>query len=224
MRCPACGATNPDTAAWCGQCYQSFAAPTAPSAPSGATPDEREPRRAPTGHAPDGFRRRDGELEWACPACATYNPITADACVVCATPLTARFEARGADAAAPNFAAALALSAVLPGAGHIAVGRVGSGLARAVLAAVWAVGALLLLGAAGVARGLLAASPLLLGAGAVWLGSLVDLLALQRGQREVLAGRTLLWLVVGVTVLSVVTVVASTSGQASAAGTPIGLG
>ncbi len=91
------------------------------------------------------------------------------------------------------------MSAFAPGAGHLAVGRYGSGWARLLLFVVWAVGAVMLSGAG--ARALGAIAPLLLGVVIVWVGSLVDLQRLQRGQEELLAGRRLLWLVIGVLLL-----------------------
>ncbi len=219
MRCPACAATNPDSAAWCGQCYTSLRPPaderTAPA-------EERAPAAAPaTPQAPrppvgvgttdtlttPGFRRRGDELEWACPTCGTYSSIDVLTCDVCGTGFAERFGAP-APAAAPNWQTATALSAVAPGAGHLAVGRYGSGFARLLLFTGWLLGGTLLAGAGG-GRPLLSAGPLLLGALVVWAASLVDLQRARRGEAELLTGRPLLWLVVGVVVLTMLGIFAT---------------
>ena len=99
----------------------------------------------------------------------------------------------------------MAFSAIAPGAGHIAVGRYGSGWARLVLFLSWLVGALLMSSSGGARAGV----PLLLGAAVMWGGSLVDLRRLQEGQEELLVGRRLLWLVLGVLLLLGLTMVTS---------------
>jgi hypothetical protein len=211
MRCPACGATNPDAAQWCGQCYASFepAQPDvlddveAPPAPQARDP-EAEPRA--------GFRRRGDAVEWQCPRCDTFTSIDELACAACGTTLAARYEQETPEPPR-NWSAALALSVAVPGAGHVSIGRYGSGAARLVLFAVWLVGGLLLTLSGG-ARALPAAAPLYLGALVVWAGSLVDLVQLERGDRELLAGRTLLWLVVGVIVLSMIGMFAAAGSAA----------
>jgi hypothetical protein len=126
MRCLSCGATNPETASWCSQCYAAFETAEAPSAPETAEPRsapvETEGRSAPEPEVPpgppaaSGFRRRDDVLEWQCPLCDAYTSIEQLTCHACGTPLAARY-ARDEPAVEPNWSAALALAVVVPGAG-----------------------------------------------------------------------------------------------------------
>lgn len=210
--CAACGASNRDTASWCSQCYARFDAPQAPPSTGSTTAATVSPATDPPA-APGraGVRRRpDGGLEWVCSTCATVNPIEASVCAVCATSFAARF----AEPDAPpevGWGTALALSAVLPGAGHVAVGRTASGLARGLLAVVWGAGAaLLLLGGGG--RALPAAGPLLVGTLVLWAGSLVDLQRLAAGRAEVLAGRAFAGLVAAVTLLALLGLLSTVPG------------
>lgn len=228
IRCDACGATNGDTADWCGQCY----APLRTAAEQAPAPAAAEPLSADRDDAEgllepslEGFRRRGGTVEWACPACGEWSTMETLACEVCATPLSARWLAKDPDDSMPAtgrldepWTLALALSAVVPGAGHIGLRHYGSGLARAVLFAVWLMGGIALL----VSGGAVAGGPLLLGAGVLWGGSLADIAALRAGRREILGGRSLMWLVVAVLLLSILSVVAA-AFQASADG-PTGVG
>lgn len=234
MRCPRCGATNPDGAAWCGQCYGALAdddvepapTPTAPGAavpspdagipsePAGPKPADRSPS------SEHGFRTVDGQIQWTCVACGEHNPIDLLSCGVCGTSLGARYARPPAEPSAQEWTTALALSAVLPGAGHMAVGRVGTGVARALLFTVWALGGVLLLVGGG--RGALAAVPLVLGAVALWGGTLWDVAALRAGRRQQLwSGRPLLWLVVGVTVLLLISALGGAGGAVGATGTAV---
>lgn len=193
MRCPQCGASNPADAVWCGQCYADLARRPPPAARDAPGPD---PAPASAG---EGFRRRGETVEWACPACGQWTSVDSLRCRVCATPLSARYE-QVAEPVEQPWTTALLLTAVLPGMGHVAVGRYGQGFARVMLFVVWLGGALALTRAGGGAGW--AAAPLYLGAGVLWAGSLADVAALRRGGRELLGGRTLLWLVVGVLGLS----------------------
>lgn len=208
MRCPTCGASNPDSAAWCGQCYRRFDQEVAVETPSsngsggehtppGAAPVTQPPQRAgDTGGEAEGFRRVGDELEWECPECGSFNGIELTSCAICGTSFIERFRS---DEPEPerNWQAALLLSAVAPGAGHLSVGRYGTGAARLLLFAAWIVGALMLATSAG-SGALIAATPLVLGALILWALTLLDVYRLQQGESEILAGRTFLWLVVGV--------------------------
>jgi TM2 domain-containing membrane protein YozV len=221
MRCPACGATNPDQAPWCGQCYHDLREPTPPAA--GPAPPAGEPGAPPVPPATDpsvsGFRRVGDRVEWTCVRCGTSNDIDELHCGVCGAPISARYEEPEREPEPREWTTALALSAVIPGAGHIALGRHGTGIARALLFATWLVGGVVLAGAGGAA----AAAPLYLGAAVLWAGSLLDLHLLRRGARELLAGRTLLWLVVGVLVLTGVGMFAAAANLPGAgdAGAPL---
>lgn len=214
MRCGACGASNPETARWCGQCL----APIVTPSPEPGEPDARptagdEPPARTPGASSEGFRRAGDTLEWACPACGEWTPIEVLECRVCATPLSARWlRAERPQPADTRFgepwAVAFLLSVVVPGAGHIGLRRYGTGVGRAVLYAVWLAGGVGLL-AAGGRQAAMAAAPLLAGALLLWGASLADLQALRAGRRELLAGRVLLWLVVAVIGLSVVGIFAA---------------
>lgn len=209
MQCPACGASNPDSAAWCGQCYRRFDEDTAPETPSpngsgtapppaaDAAPVTQSSQSAPdTGGEAEGFRRVGDELEWECPECGSFNGIELTSCAICGTSFLQRFRSEEPEPER-NWSAALLLSAVAPGAGHLSVGRYGTGAARLLLFVAWIVGALMLATSAG-SGALVAATPLVLGALILWAMTLFDVYRLQQGESEILAGRTFLWLVVGV--------------------------
>lgn len=208
MRCAACGATNADSADWCTQCYAVLAPPVPPPerVTSAAPAAEPSGEGDGAGHpAAEGFRRRGATIEWQCPACQQWSSVESLQCTACATPLAARWRLPDERPAGLErrfdepWTAALALSAVVPGAGHIGLGRFGSGLARAVLFAVWLVGGVALWRTGGG----LAGGPMLVGAALLWAGSIADLRALKAGRGELLGGRALLWLVVGVLGLSI---------------------
>lgn len=228
IRCDACGATNGETADWCGQCY----APLGTAAGQAPAPEPASAEGVGAGGAAvgqvgepaEGFRRRGGTVEWECPACGEWSTMETLACRVCETPLSARWLRAEPDDTMPAtgrldepWTLAFALSAVVPGAGHIGLRHYGSGLARAVLFAVWLMGGVALL----IAGGALAGAPLLLGAGVLWAGSLLDVAALRAGRREVLGGRSLLWVVVAVVLLSILSVVTAAL-QTSAGPTSVG--
>jgi hypothetical protein len=214
VRCPGCGAHNPDSAAWCSQCYARFEVDDAASAPAPA-PAEPEPQVAADAPVPADASARDvrtvgGEVEWRCARCDGWNPLFVDRCTTCG----GRREGFGEPAAPPEPATRDAgrltlASAVLPGLGHVLAGRVGTGVARMLLAVLWlAGGAAIVAGAAGSAASAAPAAPLLLGAAAVWVGSVLDVRTLATGTgRERLGARTMLWLtsaVVGALVVLVV--------------------
>lgn len=225
MRCDACGAANPASAAWCNQCLRSLVdAPTREPSP---TPARTAPpasareasaagvraRHAPAAAAdaalrPAVRRRDDGAVEWQCPTCGRASGLDDSACRACGTSLAAGFAAAGGRDATPGRppvapGVGLALSAVLPGAGHLASGRLGSGFARALLYAVWLPGGAALAVAPG-AGSLAVAVPLLLGALVLWAASLADVVALHAGGRQLADGRALLWLVVAVLALTLI--------------------
>ena len=216
MRCPQCGATNPDSAAWCGQCLQRFDQPAepVPAADLSPQPDADDglgvldggdvvttEATAPpaAADAPAGFRREGDDVQWQCPQCDRFNSIDSQHCEVCGTAFLERFQQPEVEPPR-NWNAALLMTLVAPGAGHISVGRYGTGVARLVLYLGWVVGAMAVAGIAG-GRGALVVTPLILGAVVLWAGSLVDIYRLQHGQSEVLGGRSLLWLVVGTLIL-----------------------
>lgn len=206
MRCAECGTTNADTADWCARCFGPLRAAAPVHEPQPAPP------AAPAAKAvlPAGLRRRDGGLEWECPGCGRWASVASLDCAACNVTITPQGDGGDPTAAARRLAepwvAALALSAVVPGAGHIGLGRYGPGLTRALLFAAWVVGG----AALWVAGGVLAGGPFVLGAGLLWAGTLADIWALRRGRREVLGRRPLRWLAVGVVLLAAVGVLATT--------------
>ncbi|HUH08495.1 MAG TPA: hypothetical protein VML96_11920 [Egibacteraceae bacterium] len=124
-------------------------------------------------------------------------------CDVCGSSFSARYE-RDEPEPERNWSAALALSAVLPGAGHISVGRIGTGIARCTLFVVFLLPALPIMFGAKTGGATIAITPLLIGVLILWGGSIADIRQLQRGDKEILNGRALLWLTVGVLLLSLV--------------------
>lgn len=245
MRCPSCGARNPETAGWCGQCYQDMRPPdraeagpaasapqghaeTAPAAPRGPAAPKRVPgsdsdaaggAATPRADADEpragrAFRRRGQQMEWRCARCDSWNPLEAPACTVCGEAFARSLQQETAPPPSrdvPEGTAVLA-SAVLPGLGHVLLGRTATGIARALLYGLWLVGGVALLrGALRSGQSALPAVALLGGAAAVWLASLYDALLAARGDSgELLGPRALLWLVVGVIGAVLLALVAAT--------------
>lgn len=214
MRCPACGARNSEDATWCTQCYADVRAAadptmsTAPDASGGAvgsrsgamtgdavTPPATAGRGTAAGR---DVRDRDGTVEWRCAACDGWTPLEVATCAVCGT---AR---RGFGEASKDTrfgeAEVVGASLVLPGLGHVLAGRVGTGLARMMLAVLWAVGGLVLVaGSSGVAT--LPGWLLLSSAVGLWVATAFDAKRLVDGEeRQLLTTRRLGGFVLGVTV------------------------
>lgn len=157
--------------------------------------------------APAGFRTQDDDVQWNCPDCESWASIDERVCPHCQTPFgtgSATQEPHRLTRGGTRGQALLG-NAVLPGLGHLLAGWTGSGLARMVLFIVWILGGIALLGAGGTKVAL----PLLLGAAALWSASLFDAWQLNQGGVQLLNGRTLLWLVVTVTVLATMGVAAA---------------
>lgn len=210
MRCPRCNARNPEGADWCTQCYADLRPPSEPAEPpeGGPAPEHEGAPAERSGSGEGGplrtgegrFRTRDGELEWRCAVCAEWNPLGAGACTVCGTAFGRTLGGGDEEPLADVEPATVVLaSGILPGAGHILLGRTAQGVTRAAIFLFCLVGGYLLLrSAAASGQSLLPASPLLLGAAIVWAGSIYDGLALTARQRELLTPRVLVWLVLGV--------------------------
>lgn len=201
--CTACGATNPNRASWCNQCLSDL---------RGVAP-ARVARAAPAGSEPgvaDGQRVRstDAGVEWVCDVCGAWSSLDARACTTCGTQSPLVSAGRRPPRSGAGTGRVLLLNALLPGLGHLVAGWIGSGLARLVLFAVWAVGGTLVL----VGGGLLVALPLLLGAAILWGLGLPDAVRAAQGRTQLLTGRALLWLVIGVTVLSMLAATAVVVG------------
>ncbi|TVR21411.1 MAG: hypothetical protein EA387_10250 [Nitriliruptor sp.] len=178
-------------------------------------PPPLPPEVAPTTQGRTAQRdiRVDGDrIEWRCASCEGWNPLERPDCGGCGsarvgfTPGTATPPA----VATTGGAAPLLASALLPGLGHLLVGRPGSGIARLLLWLLWAGGAGAILVSAGLTG---AALVLALAAIGLWILTLHDLLQLARGRPEVLTGRVLAWSVVVVTTLLVLLAVAGAGGS-----------
>ncbi|WP_370328208.1 zinc ribbon domain-containing protein [Euzebya sp.] len=203
MRCPSCGATNPEGARFCGQCYEVFDAPRRedpdPAQPGRPEPDEPGPASptAPSTARPVAvgrFASVDGEMVWRCAVCDTTNPSTTFSCDVCGARMDAE-EGAGPDV---DWAAARRRELLLPGLGHLAAGQAGMGAARMGIAALWLLGAFAL--ALGGTAGLLAATPLVVGMSTIWVTGPGDLDAARAGRPPRLDARRFMYLVIGVTV------------------------
>jgi hypothetical protein len=217
MRCVSCGARNAETADWCTQCYVSLrgrpADPVELSASSLAPSSEPEsseqvpsppPPSRPVAPAPTGAHRdvrdHDGDVQWRCERCDTWSPLLAPSCTTCGGPRHGFGEGVASPAdreVSPG--SVTALSVALPGAGHLLVGRIGTGSARLLLWVLWLVGGLSTVRGAGSGTLALPGVVLLVGAAVLWAATLVDVQHLTAGRdREVLGTRPLLWLVGGV--------------------------
>lgn len=231
MRCPQCGAANTDSAAWCSQCYARFE--STPEQPPGDADDAVVDRGQPgeqsgvrsdagtgaTGRGAAGavdrdVRERDGALEWRCRTCRAWTPFETEQCVRCGAPRQGFLPEPAGTRPTPAVPAAgrlIAASVALPGLGHVLARRSATGVARAVLALLWLGGGigLVLAGQGGLAR--LPGFVLLLGAGVLWAGTVLDVSELASGgRRELLTTRVLLWLVVAVTSLLLVALMGAT--------------
>lgn len=212
MRCPACGARNPEQAEWCGQCYTPLReepapippedAPAAPEPPTGPGRPPAPPAARP-GHVTASdprFRRTEEGLDWRCARCGSWSPIERQTCAACDAPFAATMETDGDGPGRRELSesAATVATGALPGLGHILLGATLDGAARVTTYLLWLVGGVVMLTEAlGTGGPVLPAVPLLLGAAVVWVASLVDVVNLARGStRQVLGPRTLLWLVV----------------------------
>jgi hypothetical protein len=225
VRCPACGAHNPTDAAWCGQCFGPLADAPPPAVarpPADVAPGTDRP---PGGQAPETtaepapaddrpVRTRGGEVEWRCATCGGWSPLVAPSCPVCGS-LRHGFEvAASPSRATPDLPRAVLVTGtvLVPGLGHLLAGRTGTGIARSVLALLWGIAGLALLG--GDARA--AGGSLLLGWAVLLVASLIDLPAPGDVRpREVLSPRRLALLVAVVTgalLLSLAVVAPVTAG------------
>jgi ribosomal protein L40E len=203
-RCPSCGALVAPDATWCGQCFTSLREPpghpdpgptavATPSATGGtASASAQTATASDAGTAP----------YWPCPVCEGRNPIEADVCATCGTPFAAVMRT---DEARPNVEPrdAVLWSLVLPGLGHRLVGRGLDGFARAVLF-VMSVGMAVLLF---VSNGSALTSALTLlfiaTAIAVYAVSAIEAARLAQGGELMIGSRVLLWILVGMTFVSV---------------------
>ena len=203
MKCPRCGAGNPDAAPWCTQCYLDFH-PKDDVVPPHVLADANAATASPAVAGGGRFRRAGEDFEWRCTRCDDWNAVGLVTCPTCGAPFQEEESAVVRDV---NTGTMLFVIALLPGLGHMLIGRTGTGAVRAAMYLLWLIGGILLLTSAGsVGRGLVAAGPLLAGAAIVWLATLSDVVNAANGSaREVLTPRMLFWLVVGVLALLLIT-------------------
>lgn len=158
MRCPGCGAANPDTATFCGQCYDRFdadadadapadapasaawAATSSVAPPASASDARAAEEPADVGSPTDGgapplrpvavgrFAAAAEGLSWRC--CALCETSHPLGVFVC-TVCGAKMDAEAADAAdgPVDWARARRLEAAVPGLGHLGTGHSGMGAA-----------------------------------------------------------------------------------------------
>jgi hypothetical protein len=230
-RCPSCGALVTRDAEWCGQCL-TVLAELARSAPDAA--EVRRPGPSGNGAAPDGVtlgtpappgigapapaavaptglrhpietdRAKAEGPSWTCPACGEGNPLSLDECTVCGTPFKALF--RGEERAVDlDPRSATTSSLLLPGLGHIRLGRVAEGVARLVLFA-WAMATAAMVVLSAPAEGLgplgLLAAMFVAAALVVYVLSAVDARRAAEGAEPVLSTRALLYGSAGLVLLS----------------------
>lgn len=204
-RCPSCGALVSRAAEWCGQCLTVLAEPARPATVGPAEETQLGP--IGNGAAPDPIETGRSTAEgpsWTCPACGEGNSLSLDECTVCGTSFKALFRAneRPVDL---DPGSATTLSLLLPGLGHIRLGRVAEGLARLVLFA-WAVAtaAMVVLSAPAEGLGPLGLLAAMFGAAAlvVYVLSAVDVRRAAEGAEPVLSTRALLYGSAGLVLLS----------------------
>lgn len=165
------------------------------------------------------FRRHDGEIEWRCEVCQSWNLVGLARCTVCATPMTGPEAAPAPDRRASP-PVVLLLTCLLPGAGHAAIGRMATAWARGLTYLLWLLGGTtLLVTALSSGESPLPGVILLLGAATLWLITLLDVQSLLANRaRQLLDARVFLWLVVGVIGLLMLTFMATFSRVGGGAG------
>jgi hypothetical protein len=223
-RCPACGGLVSADLEWCSQCFTRFddgGPEAAPEEEATATATEGEPadpespaegRPAPDRASPEagiGEGRavrvvEEGRVLWDCPVCGQENDLETSVCSRCGTTFGRLFEEpQPPPRTSPERAAVLSL--LVPGAGHVAAGRVAEGVARAVIFA-FTLGMVVAILAAGGGLGgpLVPLVVLFVGAAAtLYLATAVDAFRAVRREPPVLSTRLLL---IGATVLLMVAV------------------
>ena len=145
------------------------------------------------------------EAWWPCAVCGARNPIELEACARCGTPFADLMRDAPGDRRTAEPKEALAWSLIFPGLGHRAVGRPLDGLSRGVLFGM-SFAMALLLGFAGVRSGPTFAvfALFLLAALVAYAGSAYEAYRIALGGDLLIGSRPLLWVLVGLILLSVV--------------------
>jgi ribosomal protein L40E len=179
--CRHCGASNPQDAEWCGQCFGVLSPEAATEAPAvvAVTPTRRG---------------------WECRSCGEENAVADSFCHACGTSIYDSYGARRESSA--DREAAVRRSFIFPGFGYGSLNLAGIGAVAGFLAiASLVVGAMLLVAGELVGLVLLAAFA------ALWAVSILDVARLSRGERvPLLRPRTLSFVGGLVVVLLLVTV------------------
>lgn len=181
-------------------------------APIRTHPETGDPGTDRPADAPAPVVNRGGEPVWRCPRCATESPIDTESCPVCSFSfrrLVASATTAATGPASPPGRAAF-LSLLLPGLGHVALGRVAEGVARAVVFA-YAVGTAVAVlwgrGSSGAGPFVPLALVALGFAAALYAVTAVDAARAARGDPPVLGNRALLYGATGLMMLTVVVLV-----------------
>lgn len=208
-RCPSCSALVAADAAWCGQCF----------APLQVAPTTRDDLAAKVGikvtEAPEtgtgsGTGGADGagsgakvRLTWPCPACENENEIELSYCARCGTSFASLMKA---DEVPVHIEPreALRLSLVYPGLGHRKAGRGADGGARSALFTISLLFLLMVLfsGTGSMTQTLMVSLYSFVSL-AVYAGSAMEAYRIAGGGSPFVTARTLLWITVGVLLISI---------------------
>ena len=178
-------------------------------------PPADQPGWNPAGEGPleqprlEGLKDEAGRPEpsWPCPVCAFRNPIELDACAACGAPFAKLFEdPRKGPAVTPSDA--IRRSLLLPGLGHVKVGRTAEGWARAVTFCWTLVTALLLIVSRPAGGGPALVLPMIVvfaaASAAMYVIAAIDAGRAAEGRSPVIGARTLLYGIAALMILSVV--------------------
>jgi hypothetical protein len=198
-RCPSCGALVSIDAGWCGQCLQPLTEP-APPPPIDTAPPEPHPVEPDPTVADESIG--EGIAWWPCPVCGGRNALELESCATCGTPFAV---VMGLDQQPPKVdpAEAMRWSLVFPGLGHRRIGLGADGIARGVLFTMALLMAVIAASAGLSAPALLGEFVLFLAmAIAVYVATAFEARRLAEGGTPLVSSRTLLWLTVGVVLVS----------------------
>ena len=176
--CPACGASTPAAAEWCGHCCADLGSPPAASEEPESV-ELAEPTRA----------------GWECRACGHDNDVAASVCERCGTSIYDSYGA-ASERAAADPEAALKRAVIFPGLGYSPLGYGGIGAVVGFLAVACGAVAVMLL----VAGELIGLFLLLMFIG-IWVASVMDIAQLARGGSEPLLRPRVLSALGGVVVI-----------------------
>ena len=222
-RCVKCGAVLYEGAAWCGMCFEPVA-PERDAEPEPEPEPEAEPGTAAApvattvaepvaaeggGSAAQASSTSDAPTVpmWPCPVCDARNPMELDFCATCGASFASLMRQETARVRVDP-RAAFRRSLMFPGLGHRMIpGREVDGFARGVLFAMLLI-ATLMLGLSGVHAGAvqflflvyLTASVL------VYVLTAFEASRLAEGGEPLVSSRALLWVTVGILIMSIIVV------------------